>query len=198
MLPPGNKFTANYYNDPIFSGIDGEFAAEHECHSALCRLTSSAMSTQTGEPWLLWHAFDLIFPDTVHLPYYDRYCLLETYIENIKRFSPEQGSHLKLVPMFLIKNIDQLHYQDDVFLNMGYEGGIIRKLDATHKEGRSTVNEQGLLRIKHFVEEDALVVGIIEGETNNNEAVKNLLGRSERSSHKENKTTNGMVGLYFV
>ena len=62
LMPPANVFTANYYNDPIFTGLDGEFAAEHECHSALCRLTSSAMSTQAGEPYLLWHVFDLVLP----------------------------------------------------------------------------------------------------------------------------------------
>jgi DNA ligase 1 len=73
-------------------------------------------------------------------------------------------------------------------------GTCIRKLDGLHKQGRSTVREMGLLRIKRFVESEALVMSIEEGETNLNEAQINELGKMFRSSHKENKVPDGMVG----
>ena len=50
------------------------------------------------------------------------------------------------------------------------------------------------LRIKRFVEEEAYVLGIIEGEENQNEEQTNELGQTFRSSHQENKVPNGMVG----
>lgn len=194
LKPPANRYAAEFFSHPAFTGMDGEMAAEHECHPALCRLTSSALSTQEGTPYLLWHAFDFVLPQTVDLPYKARYGLLVNYVNYVKQVNPEIGKHLRVVPMFLVENMDQFRYLDGLFDRLGYEGGIVRNLEAPHKASRSTIAGQELLRVKHFIEEDAWVKGIIEGEVNNNEAITNLLGHTERSSHQENKVPNGMVG----
>lgn len=63
-----------------------------------------------------------------------------------------------------------------------------------YKEGRSTVIEGGFLRIKDFAIEEAVVTGVVGGESNNNEKTINELGRGTRSSHKASKVPNGLVG----
>jgi len=101
------------------------------------------------------------------------------------------------MPMIICTEQSQLDHWEDKWLSQGYEGVIIRDMHGLHKQGRSTVREMGLLRIKRFVESEALITGVVEGSTNNNEAQINERGLQFRSSHQENKEPNGMVG-HFV
>jgi DNA ligase-1 len=52
----------------------------------------------------------------------------------------------------------------------------------------------GVWRIKRFIDAEILVTEIIQGNTNNNEKLRDELGNAKRSSHKENLVSNGMVG----
>jgi DNA ligase-1 len=190
--PHRNKYTTAFYSTPEHTGLDGEMAANLETHPALCRLTSSALSTIQGEPFTLWWCFDLLNEATIGRNYAERHRYLEMYVDNAQ--AQNLCGHVRVVPMTIVNNIWELLACEDKWLEEGYEGIIIRDLDGTHKQGRSTVREMGLLRIKRFIEEEALVLGVTEGEHNNNIAQVNEVGRQFRSSHQENKTPNGMVG----
>lgn len=189
-----NRFTTDYYSREEFAGFDGEFAAEHECHPDLCRLTTSALSTITGEPYTLWHLFDYVVPETALLGYLHRYQMLEERVRVLQETHPDLAAHLRVVPSHWCANLEELLALDEKWLDLGYEGTIIRKPEGKHKEGRSTVREGGLLRIKRFIDAEAKVLRIIEGEENLNPTQINELGRQFRSSHQENKVPNGMVG----
>ena len=183
-----NKFVTSKFSVPHFQGLDGEMTLGNVAGAELCRDTSSALSTIVGEPDVMWNVFDLILPHTIDLPYSRRYSELRRYVDRLGHRS------VKLMPGHLCTNLDQLLELEDHWLNLGYEGAIIRDPDGKYKQGRSTVKEGGLLRIKRFMEEDAEVLEVVEGNTNGNEAKTNELGRTERSSHQENMTPNGMVG----
>lgn len=197
MKQPGNVFACNYFSQSVFRGFDGEMAAEEETHPSLCRLTSSAMSSYEGTPWLMWHVFDYLTDETKHLGYRDRYELMRDRVMHIKHTQPNLGAHLKVVPVCNVLNMDQLEKEDARLLDLGYEGSILRKPNGLHKQGRSTPTEGGLLRIKRFIEKEFLITGIIEGEANGNEATIGLNGYTERSTHQENMTKNGMVGSFI-
>lgn len=81
-------------------------------------------------------------------------------------------------------------------LEKGYEGAIFRA-DKPYKQGRSTPKSQETLRMKPQPDSEAVVIGFVEAQQNNNEAKKNELGRTERSSHKENKVGNGHLGSFL-
>lgn len=187
LKPHANRHTTQMFSHDIFKGLDGELAAESETHPRLCSLTTSATSTIGGTPFLLWHCFDYINERTIKLPYEERYNALIHVVNNI-------GGHLRVIPSYTCDNMDQLEELDEMLLSYGYEGTIIRDPKGLHKQGRSTVREGGLLRIKHFIEEEALVIGLTEGNRNDNEAQINELGKQFRSSHQENKIPNGMLG----
>ncbi len=57
-----NLYTTAFFSQKPFKGLDGELAAQAETHPDLCRLTTSAVGTIDGEPFTLWHCFDLIVP----------------------------------------------------------------------------------------------------------------------------------------
>ena len=189
-----NIHATNFFSMGAFRGFDGEMAAEHECHPELCRLTTSALSRIEGEPWILWHVFDYLTPDTMSLPYEERLLKLRARVVYLQDTMPTIAAHLKVIEWHVCENMEQLLALDSKWLDMGYEGTIVRRPNGMHKQGRSTVREGGLLRIKRFIEEEAVVEQIIEGEANGNEATINELGQTERSTHQANMTPNGMVG----
>lgn len=191
-----NNFTTAMFSGEAFIGFDGELAAERETHPALCRLTTSALNTIGGEPFLLWWLFDYLTPQTLNLAYLDRLYALTERIRELQRPNGLYAGcyRLRAIPWELINNRDELEAFDASNLEAGYEGTCIRDPNGRYKQGRSTVREGGLLRIKRFIEEDAVVKAIVEGRSNQNEAKINELGLTERSTHQENMIPNGMVG----
>jgi len=187
----------NYHVTALFStpehiGFDGELAAERDTHPDLCRLTSSAVGTYEGTPFVLWHVFDFVTQETRLWPYSQRYGFLQRHLE----LQQAQGlcGHLRLVPYIVCNNLEELDAAHQHYMELGYEGTCFYGPGVKHKEGKSSPSHNGVLRIKDFVDTEAEVLEILEGDTNLNEAQINELGRQFRSSHKENKIPNGMVG----
>lgn len=186
-----NRFTTDFYSRPEYLGFDGEMAAGHECDADLCRSTSSALSTIEGAPYTLWHLFDLVRADTIQLKYVERLAMLTDYVAQLRATGHDR---LRVFPTYRAETLDELLRLDSLWLDMGYEGSIIRDPNGLYKQGRSTVREGGLLRIKRFIDAEAEVLSITEGQTNTNEATINPLGQTERSTHQANMIPNGMVG----
>lgn len=191
-----NRHVTGYFSHSSLAGFDGEMAAEHECHPDLCRLTTSALSTLDGVPWIMWHVFDYVTPETKSLPYEQRLVAMAARVAELKADPQlhELAHHLQLIPSVMCASLEQLLEVDAVWLDMGYEGTILRDPRGLHKQGRSTVKEGGLLRIKRFIDFEVEVTEILEGVTNTNEAQTNELGLQFRSTHQENMVPNGMVG----
>lgn len=172
-----------------YKGLDGELAFGKETSGSLCRDTTSAVNTITGPAdGFVWHVFDYVTEETINLPYYERYELLRKKVDELGE------DCIKLVPYVRLVSASEVESYDDENLEEGYEGTILRNPNSLYKEGRPGKKEQQLMRIKRFSDSEALVLAVVEGRTNLNEAVVNELGRSERSSHAENQVPNGMVG----
>ena len=187
-----NAYVNRFFNRPEYEFLDGEMAAQDERHPELCRLTGSALSRKDGEPFVLWHVFDYLHPDVVGRPYIHRYEMLKAHIADMQ--SRGLAGHLRLMPMVICNTLEEVLYWDAKWLAEGYEGSIKRDLNGAHKQGRSTVREGGLLRIKRFLDFEFRITGVTEGEANENEATLNELGQTNRSTHQENMVPNGLVG----
>lgn len=186
----GNKFTNNFFGSDVYRGFDGEMAAESEVHPDLCRLTTSALNTHEGEPYVLWWLFDYVTPETLSLPYHKRYTKLLEYVQNLDALE----KRVRVVPSHFCTTLDQLLELEERWLGQGYEGAIIRDPQLLYKHGRSTVREGGMLRIKRFIDAEIVVTGIVEGQQNNNEAQVNELGLQYRSTHAAGMVQSGKVG----
>lgn len=183
-----NRYATKVFSRPEFVGLDGELTYGSETSPTLCRDTSSALSTITGEPELTWHVFDFVTENTIDLPYTERLQRLYSYVFSLNH------PQVKAVPHHYCTTLEEVLSWEDHYLNLGYEGLILRDPNGKHKSGRATVTKGELLRIKRFSEEDCVVLEVVEGQSNGNEAKTNALGHTERSSHQENMTPNGMVG----
>ena len=188
-----NNHVTKVYSIPEFEGFDGEMILGSDpAAKDLCRLTSGAMRREDSVDEFTWYVFDYLHPDVIHLPYKDRLAKLKLAVENLP---VELKQLVKVVTTYEIKPEAKefLEIIDTEFLDDGYEGSIIRDPNSLYKNGRSDGKMQ-VWRIKRFIDSEFLITGIIEGQHNANEAVTNALGRTERSTHKENMQPNGLVG----
>ena len=191
LKPHKNKALTAFYSQPCFKGLDGElFVGDDPAAADLCRKTSSVCGTINSKEIPSYMVFDYIteFP----APYKVRIEQAREKVAQLQGLFPDHN--IQLVRSVHVGTASLLAHYEQEWLAEGFEGLVLRAPDGAYKEGRSTVKEGGLLRIKRFTDAEALVVGITEGLTNNNEAKTNELGRTERSSHQENKVANGMVG----
>ena len=189
-----NKYTSNLFSDEKYAWLDGEAYAGIDMYAQdLCRKTTSALNRIEGEPYVSWMVFDYLHPFVANDTYLVRLIFLEDHIRLLK-LNKEIDERVSVVPWKIVTNFEELLQFEQEQLALGAEGIILRDPNGMYKSGRSTVKEGGLLRIKRFTSEEAICIGIKEGNTNNNEAKTNELGKTERSSHKENMIPNGEVG----
>ena len=80
----------------------------------------------------------------------------------------------------------------------GYEGLIMRNPDGVYKFGRSTMTDQGMLRIKPFADYEGTVVGVEEMYRNKNEAKIDAQGYVDRGTKKEGMVPAGCMGTMLV
>jgi len=180
-----------FWSLPQLVGLDGEMTLGDNPASTdrLCSLTTGAMGAFKGvteTPKLHWWLFDdLTNPAD---PYKVRYERLKQRVQALNM------PQVHLVPLHIANNREELDALIARFFDEGYEGAIIRNLDAPAKEGRPSKVKQELVRVKGWMDSEMLVTGFTEGQTNTNEAKTNTLGRTERSSAKDGMVPNGMVG----
>jgi DNA ligase-1 len=103
-----------------------------------------------------------------------------------------------LVKHVMLNNIEELDQFEADALADGNEGVMIRSMNGPYKEGRSTEREAYLLKLKRFVDTEAVVTGSYEWETNTNNSFTNELGRTTRSSCQDGKVGADMLGGLFV
>jgi DNA ligase-1 len=180
-----------FFSERRFMGLDGEMTlgSKPNCTERLCSLTTGAMGRFKGVTEMAdvhWWVFDYL-PDP-RMRYLSRYTLLRTKVEELDH------PRIHLVPLYEVLGPNELQRFIAEFAEKGYEGTIIRNPEAPYKQGRATKKGQELWRVKPWADAEILVTGITEGEMNGNEAKKNTLGRTERSSAKAGMIPNGQVG----
>lgn len=102
-----------------------------------------------------------------------------------------------LVPISVNNSQEILEFEEKCLLE-GYEGVMIRNPNGKYKFGRSTLNEQILLKLKRFSDYEATVIGFNELLWNDNESIPDNLGLLKKQTLKENKTPANMLGSLIV
>lgn len=168
----------------ISKNFDGEIMSGstfQECSGNVMR--------EDGEPDFKYYLFDLVGDN-----------LTETYEErmkNLKALEITDSRFVKVLPV-IINNETELDEFEEKCLAEGYEGVMIRSLSSPYKCGRSTAREGYLLKIKRFSDSEAEIIGFEELKHNTNVAVKNKVGRSERSTSKKNMVPGNTLGKILV
>ena len=171
-------------------GIDGEFIyGNPTAEDAFRQTTHKVMSRSQNAEGVVFHAFDVCSHDL----FLDRYSLLQKFVRLASKTMP-----VVLVTQTKINNPAELLDYEGEMLAHGYEGVVVRSINGPYKEGRSTLSQGYLLKLKRFLDSEAEILSVVELQRNGNEATINALGRTERSSHQENMIPGGTMGKFNV
>ncbi len=121
----------------------------------------------------------------------------EPWVQRV-RSCKHNNKQVLLLKSELIFDQDELLAYEEYILALGFEGLILRSPNAPYKNGRSTMKEGYLLKLKRFTDAEFEIIGFQERERNDNEAQINELGYQKRSSHQDNKTGRNDLGALHL
>jgi DNA ligase-1 len=182
-----NKFVQKVLGRPELEGLDGELTVGAAVGQDVCQRIDEVM-TMGGEPdFTLW-VFDLFGPEA-----------FEQRLEKAKAVVESCGiPQVKMVLHRVCHSPEEVYQMEEKCLEMGFEGVMIRSLRGRYKQGRSTLNEGILLKLKRWVDSEAVVIGFKEGKSNQNPATINGRGNSARSHHQAGMVLRGTLGALIV
>lgn len=185
LKPIPNQHIRALLSCPELEGFDGELAVGPLTAPDLYNKTNSGVMSRSGEPDFCFHVFDKANLDP-SAPFHERF--------NRVRQDLPLGPVLNVVEHTLLHNAEELLEYEAWATGLGYEGVMLRSLDGLYKRGRSTLKQGWLLKLKRFMDAEAVIIGYEELYSNQNEATINALGHTERSSHKANMVPMGVLG----
>lgn len=180
--PIPNKKVQQTYGH--LQGYDGELIYGSPTDANVYNKTVSAVMTEDG-PEVDFYVFDYWKSDASYSFRYD-------YLKSVIPYD------VNLVVQHTVNNEDDIATYEKVYLGLGYEGVMLRNPNAMYKHGRSTVKEEGLLKVKRFVDSEAIIINVTPLFRNTNEAKTDALGYTERSTCKENMVQDNLLGSITV
>lgn len=169
LKPIPNKFIRKHIERTKIDGMDGEIIIKGKTFSEI----SSAVMSEEGEPDFSFVTFDYTARG-FDLPYIVR---LNAVKEKVKEFP-----FLGVIRNTLVNNEEELLKLEQKFIAEGYEGLMFRKINGPYKQGRSTVKEGYLLKLKRFEDAEAEVIGYEELMHNDNVQETDELGYSNEKT----------------
>lgn len=184
LKPIPNRFVQAAFAG-LPDGYDGELiAGDPTAPDAYRRTVSIVMSDDKPIGDVKFHLFDQYGVQPFHI----RIKAVQYAIEHLSATPLAYVEHVE------IANAEDLQHALEFMVANGAEGVMTRNPQGRYKEGRSTAKEQILIKHKMFEDADAVVVGTYELLQNNNPAMTNALGRTERSTAKGGKVGKDTLG----
>lgn len=185
LKPIRNKFVQAWAEANFeLHGLDGELIVGEHDKGVFQRTTSGVMGSK-GEPDFIYWVFDNW--DTPDVPYSIR-------LRAIRESGTNTFPRVKIVPTRRINSTEELLAFEVDCLARGFEGVMVRDPEGGYKYGRSTLKQGWLLKLKQFVDAEAIVIGYEEQLHNVNESKPDELGRGKRSQSAAGLLPAGTLG----
>ena len=188
MKPIVNLELQEIFSTHNYDNLDGELiCGEPNLPNTFQTSTSAVMTIKGSAEGINFYVFDIINSD---LEFGDRYHEMLNRVSHASFMIPVH--HVECLVL------SELEYYEERFLEQGYEGLMVRSPNGKYKQGRSTIKERGLLKLKRFSDSEAIIIGFEELQNNHNEKVINEVGNSSRSSSKAGKVDGNTLGSLIV
>lgn len=184
LKPIRNRYVQHMFGRREYEHYDGELIVGDPTAQDCYSVTNSGVMSEDGEPDVVFHVFDHVA--NPNWEYHQRYNLIAVAYPDVRK-----------VIQHPIVNHDDLLECEQWMLDKGYEGLMLRAFmgpSSFYKYGRSTAKACTLLKLKRFSDAEAEVIGFEEEMENTNEATKDALGHTERSSHRAGLRGKGRLG----
>ena len=170
-----NKFVQEQLLPYSHLQLDGELMVQGDFNSV-----QSAFMSEQGKPDFIYHVFDCF--KTASSPFISRLAEADKIVTELN--TPK----VVRLPQVLCTCAAELAVLNGGWVAAGYEGAIVRDPNGPYKFGRSTMNQGWMLKLKHFEDDEALVVGFEE-----------LMHNEDTSSHRlENQIPGNTLGALLV
>lgn len=188
LKPIRNEYVQSVLGREEYNGLDGELIVGDIFAKDCYLVTNSGVMSKDGAPDFRFHVFD--YCDEPQMTFGGRHMALTN-----RGFS---DSKVVVVPHLIAATESELLRIEANVLEAGGEGVMVRSIDGKYKNGRSTMKEGILGKLKRMQSSEAEILEVIELQHNMNVATTNALGYTERSTHKDNKVCGGVMGALSV
>ena len=185
MKPIPNKHIQQWFSDNNVHGLDGELMVVGDFNNV-----QSAVMSEDGTPDFYYMAYDYWDSDK---EYIDRLKLVRHNL-----LCNDYGAVVFAANTLVVSDAEEAIKLTANFVNEGMEGAMLRSFDGKYKQGRSTMKEGYLLKVKTFLDDEAVVIGFEEKMTNTNTKETDERGYSKRSSKKDGMIPANTLGSLQV
>jgi DNA ligase-1 len=200
MKPIPNRFVWSALFPDMYNLLDGELTVGPPHNTgdgapSVFERTTGAIMSRAGQPEFQYHVFDCIRDTEV---YARRLVIAEEQVRKINRDHPSYLRwQIKFLEPVLLQNVSEVFDYEAKCLEEGYEGIMLRHPMGLYKYGRSTRREQGLIKLKRYLDDDAKIIGFEQRFHNTNEPFIDETGHQKRSSHQEGMVPLEMLGAFI-
>lgn len=150
------------------TGLDGELITLDTAGAAnTFNDTQSKVMSKNVQTTFQYLVFDYLPSNSTTLPFFSRLELLS------KLTLP---FFVSLLPQTRLENAEQLELYEAQCVEQSYEGVMIRAINGPYKQGRSTLNEGYLLKLKRFEDAECEVIDVEELVREHHDEHTNMLG----------------------
>ncbi len=180
-------------NAEYLENLDGEVLVGDLTDEFSLNKTTSGINSIEGCPDFTYVVFDLV---DFELGYEFR--IKKAMGQLLKgRMDTEEMRKAVLIQNTWINTPEALIQYHEDNIQKGYEGSVCRLPNAPYKQGRSTVKQQYLMKIKPMHDSEFVIVGYFEEMQNTNEKELDERGYSKRSTKKEGMIPKGTLGGFI-
>lgn len=117
-----------------------------------------------------------------------------------RRFDVRKPKYAKIITHRTVRNSDKITEHFDKFLEMGYEGAMVRSASGLYKHGRATVKQATIFKLKSWRDYDGIILSVHEGKQLKEDASRGTdeHGRTKRSHRAEDYKPSGSFGYFTV
>ncbi|SRR6266478_1422255 len=179
-----NLFVQNSVDWGKFNGYDGELIVGCPTSADVFRATASGIMSIEGEPDFRFYVFD-------------NFEIKDNYLGRLLEVMVPDGRVVGLQSCYIL-NEGELTDYEQLCIEAGYEGVMLRAMKGIYKHGRSTLKEFALVKVKRFLDGEAELLGFEELMSNQNEKTLESGGKKKRNHCKGGLVPQGKLGALFV
>jgi DNA ligase-1 len=191
LKPIPNREIREALSDPRLYGLDGELIVGDAHDPQVFNISSSYIRShdKRGGDWT-FYAFDRW--DVPDMPFHRRFISIENGV-----FLNYRHPQCGVVNHCYVLDPDHLLEYEQICLDAGYEGLILRHPTASYKYGRTTATE-GSWKYKRFIDGEAHIIGMVPLMHNTNEAFISETGHQKRSKAQEGLVKMNLMGALIL